>query len=186
MRPKTLKILSRPTSEPITLSEAKEQLGLLADQTDFDDMLTVAIATARRVIEQRLGMTLMPTQYRATWPAGASVLYLPAPPLLYAEETYDLVVSVDGAVLSVTAYDVDSDAMPATITLSDPAAGVVSVTYYGGVLTTDELEPQIRSAALMYVEHLFNHRGVMAESGQIEVPQGFELLLASCSYSGGY
>jgi uncharacterized phiE125 gp8 family phage protein len=185
VRPRTLKVLSWPESEPVTLSEARDQIGLLSTQTDFDSLLSGAISTARRVIEQRLGCSLIATQYRAKWNSGVTVLTLPAPPLLL-DDDHTLSVTVGGVALLSSEYELDEDAKPATLTLDATATDEVVITYWGGATTAEEIEPQVKSAALMYVEHLFNHRGVMAETGQIEVPQGFEMLLAASSYSGGY
>lgn len=78
MRPKTLRIIAAASEEPVTLEEAKDQVGLLAEQEEFDSLLAGAISAGRRVIEQRLGITLAATQYRAKWDAGAVVLHLPA------------------------------------------------------------------------------------------------------------
>lgn len=185
MRPATLRVIDRPTSEPVTLSEAKAQVGLVDEQTEFDAMLEGAIATARRVIEQRLGITLLATGYRATWPAGSKALHLPGSPLLEGS-MYPLTVTVGDEELDEADYEVEADAMPATITLDAAAAEKVTVTYWGGHEEPEDLEPQLRSLVLMYVDHLFENRGVVAEGGSVELPAGFEMLLASCSYSGGY
>lgn len=184
-RPATLRVIERPADEPVTLAEVKTQVGLMEDQEDFDAMLEAAIATARRVIEQRLGITLLATQYRATWPAGSKVLHLPGSPLLEGS-AYPVTVTVGDDELDEAAYEVEADAMPATITLEATAGEKVTVTYWGGHEAAEDLEPQLRSAVLMYVDHLFENRGVLAEGGNVELPAGFEMLLASCSYSGGY
>lgn len=185
MRPATLKIIERPESEPVTLAQVKTQVGLVDDQDDFDEMLEQAIATARRVVEQRLGVTLLATEYRATWPAGSRVLHLPAGPLLEGS-SYPLVVTVGEDELAEAEYEVEADAMPPTITLDATAGDRVTVTYWAGHEAAEDLEPQIRSAVLMYVDHLFENRGVLATGATVELPAGFEMLLASCSYSGGY
>lgn len=185
MRPKTLRILTAPTVEPVTLEEAKEQVGLLAEQEEFDSLLAGAIAAGRRVIEQRLGVSLSATQYRAKWDAGAVVLSLPAPPVLVDEE-HPLTITVGGVELAQSEYELEADAMPAEIELDTRAADQVVVTYWGGVADPADIDPALRAALLMFVEHQFNHRGVMTESGFQELPQGFEMLLAASSISGAY
>jgi uncharacterized phiE125 gp8 family phage protein len=185
MRPATLKIIDRIATEPVTLTEAKTQVGLLAAQTDFDSLLAGAIAAGRRVIEQRLGVSIMATQYRAKWPAGAVLLYLPAPPLLL-DESHPITVTVGGETLTASDYELEEDASPAELELDTRAADQVVVEYWGGVTSADDVEPTIKAALLMFVEHQFNHRGVLTESGFQELPQGFEMLLAASSYSGGY
>lgn len=185
MRPKTLRILTAPAEEPVTLTEAKDQVGLLAAQTEFDSLLSGAIAAGRRVIEQRLGISLAATEYRAKWDAGAVVLHLPAPPVLVDAE-HPLSITVGGVALSASDYELEADAMPAEIELDTRAADQVVVTYWGGVADAADIDPALRAALLMFVEHQFNHRGVMTESGFSELPQGFEMLLAASSVTGGY
>lgn len=185
MRPETLRIIERPTEEPVTLAQAKAQVGLLEAQDDFDDLLEQAIATGRRVIEQRLGLTLMPTQYRAKWPKGSKVLYLPAPPLLEGS-AYPLTVTVDGDELAEADYELEADALPAVLTLDSTAGGQVVVEYWAGHESAEDIEPQLVSALLMFVDHQFENRGILAEGGAAELPQGFEMLLASASHSGGF
>ena len=185
MRPKTLRIIAAASEEPVTLEEAKDQVGLLAEQEEFDSLLAGAISAGRRVIEQRLGITLAATQYRAKWDAGAVVLHLPAPPVLIDEE-HPLTVTVGGEALTESEYELEADAMPAELVLDNRAVDQVVVEYWGGVADATAIDPALRAALLMFVEHQFNHRGVMTESGFQELPQGFEMLLAASSHSGGY
>lgn len=185
MRPKTLRIIQAADSEPVSLEEAKTQVGLLDEQTDFDSFLAGAISAGRRLIEQRLGITLAPTNYRAKWDAGVVVLTLPAPPLLTGS-AYDLTVTVGGVALSESEYEVEEDAMPAEVTLDARAADQVVVEYWAGASDPTDIEPNLRAALLMYVEHQFSHRGVLTESGFQELPHGFDMLLAASSHSGGY
>lgn len=185
MRPKTFRVIQSPAEEPVSLEEARAQVGLLDEQTEFDSLLAGAIAAGRRVIEKRLGITLMATQYRAKWDAGAVVLYLPAPPLLTGS-AYDMTVMVGDQVLTESDYAVEEDGMPAELVLDSRAADQVVVEYWGGVSDPADVEPNLKAALLMFVEHQFNHRGVVTESGFQELPQGFEMLLAASSHSGGY
>ena len=184
-RPATLRITDRPASEPVTLEEAKAQVGLLDSQEDFDEMLERLISTARRVVEQRLGITLLPAGYRATWPKGSVVLELPAGPLLEGS-AYPLTVTVGDEELTEADYEIEADAMPPTITLDATPGEKVTVEYWAGVETSDDVEPQLRSAILLWVDHAFENRGVVAEGGSVELPAGFEMLLAASSYSGAY
>lgn len=185
MTPDTIRILEQPVVEPVTLTEARQQVGLMPDQTEFDDFLFRAIATGRRLIEKRLGATLVATQYRATWAAAPAVLDLPNPPLL-VDGDHALVVTIDGDEVAAGDYEVDADAMPATVTFDAQPTGKVVATYWGGVNPADRIEPTLRSAILMYVTHAFENRGVMADGPTAELPQGFETLLAASSWNGGW
>lgn len=184
-KPDTIRVLQWPVVEPVTLTEAKAQVGMMPDQVEFDRFLLDKIAAARRLVEKRLAVTLVATQYRATWKAGGSVLHLPAPPVLISA-TYPIAVTVDGVALSAGDYEVDQDAFPATLTLDTSTAGKVVVTYWGGVAPGGMIEPTVRSAILAYVNHQFENRGVMNTEGGGELPQAFETLLAASSWNGGW
>jgi uncharacterized phiE125 gp8 family phage protein len=184
-RPDTLRILEHPDIEPVTLSEARKQIGLMDDQTEHDALLVAKISTARRLIEKRLGITFFATQYRATWREAPDVLRLPAPPLLVASG-YPLEVTVDGEELDEELFEVDADATPGEITLSRGRGRKVAVTYWGGLEPGDTVCPMLRSAVLAYVDHQFNNRGVLASESSTELPQAFETLLAASSWNGGW
>jgi uncharacterized phiE125 gp8 family phage protein len=185
MRPDTIRIVEEPAVEPVTLSEAKLQVGLMDDQTDFDGFLADRIAAARRLIERRLSVTLVATKYRARWREAPAVLHLPNPPLLYDGDDYDLEITADGVAVAPSAYAVDEDAQPAEVTLTGQT-GRISVEYWGGRPEGSPIAPQIKAAILLYVAHMFENRGVLATDSAVELPQAFEALLASESVNGGY
>jgi uncharacterized phiE125 gp8 family phage protein len=184
-KPDTIRVLQWPIVEPVTLTEAKAQVALAQDQTEHDRFLLDKIAAARRLIERRLSVTLVATQYRATWQTGGDVLDLPAPPVLISG-TYPITVTVDGTALASTDYEVDQDAFPATLTLDTATTSKVVVVYWGGVAPGGVIEPTIRSALLAYVNHSFENRGVLNTEGGGELPQAFETLLAASSWNGGW
>jgi uncharacterized phiE125 gp8 family phage protein len=185
VRPDAIKVLQWPIVEPVSLTEARQQVGMMPDQTEFDAFLLRAIATGRRLIEKRLGATLVATQYRASWTTAPAVLDLPNPPLLM-EAGYPLEVQVEGVTVNSQDYEVDAYAMPATVNFDSQPAGKVVATYWAGVAPGTEIEPTIKSALLMYVSHAFENRGILADGPSAELPQGFEMLLAASSWNGGY
>ena len=181
MKPKTIRLIESPVVEPVSLAEVKEQVGLSADQTDFDRMLLGAMATARRLIERRLGLSLVATRYRAKYATGAVILELPNPPVLIDIE-HPIEITIDGDPLGANDYEVEEDA--SEIELDTPAADDVVVTYWAGVVPGQKIAPQLRSAILLYVAHAFKHREAASEDGVVEVPMAFETLLASESVTG--
>lgn len=185
MKPDTIRVLQWPVVEPVTLTEAKRQVGMMPDQTEHDRLLLEKIAAARRLIERRLSVTLVATQYRATWKNGGSVLSLPSPPVLI-DADHPISVTVDGVALASTDFEVDEDAFPATVTLDTATAEKTVVTYWAGVAPGSPIEPTVRSALLAYVTHQFENRGVMNTEGGGELPQAFETLLAASSWNGGW
>lgn len=185
-RPDFLRVITQPEVEPVSLTEAKAQIGLMPDQDEHDALLVAKIATARRLVEARLGIAILATEYRATWKTAPAVLRLPAPPLLTGS-AYGLVVTADDVELDEgDDYEVEADAVPATIELSNGTGKRVVVTYWAGVDPGDPIDPLLRSAILAYVDHQFNNRGVIATDGATELPQAFDTLLAASSWNGGW
>jgi uncharacterized phiE125 gp8 family phage protein len=184
-KPDTIRVLQWPLVEPVSLTEAKAQVSLAQDQTEHDRFLLDKVAAARRLVESRLSVTLVATQYRATWKTGGKILHLPAPPVLISA-TYPITITVDGTALSASDYEVDQDAFPATVTLDNETTEKIVVTYWAGVAPGSTIEPMVRSAILAYVNHQFENRGVLNTEGGGELPQAFETLLAASSWNGGW
>ena len=184
-KPDTVRVLQWPLVEPVSLTEAKAQVSLAQDQTEHDRFLLDKVAAARRLVESRLSVTLVATQYRATWRTGGQVLHLPAPPVLISA-TYPITITVDGVALAAGDYEVDQDAFPAIVTLDNETTEKIVVTYWAGVAPGGVIEPMVRSAILAYVNHSFENRGVLNTEGGGELPQAFETLLAASSWNGGW
>ena len=214
MLPDTLRVLEWPLVEPVTLTEAKLQIGLSDDQTDYDRFVLDKIAAARRIVEQRLGITLVATKRRATWktlwprPAPTDVAaqaLLPGyglrpmaywsnfngrpvislpAPPLLLDEAHPLVVTANGN--ATTSYTLDEDAIPATLTFTADVAAPVVVTYWAGVTEGARIDPLVRSAILSFVRHQFDNRGIIADDGNAELPQAFEAMLAASSWNVGW
>lgn len=182
MKPRSVKLLTPPTVEPVSLSEAKHHLRLMDDQTDDDLYLVAQIQAARRLIERRLGIALVASQYRSKWDAGAVVLPLVGPVLV--DEDYPISVTVGGEALDETDYELDADT--SEIELDQAAGGDVAVTYWAGVLPGQPIAPQLRAAILLYVGHLYANREAASTDAPSEVPMAFETLLASESVTGGW
>jgi uncharacterized phiE125 gp8 family phage protein len=182
MLPRSVVVVTQPTVEPVTLSEARLHLRLSADQTDDDRLIASLISTGRALVEKRLGVSLVKRRLRATYSGEGNVLELPSPPLLL-DVDHELEITADGVAVSEAAYEVDSDSRPATVTLSTPQNLPMVVTFWAG---GQPLAPQLRSAILLYVGHLYSNRELVVTDGSqpAELPFAFETLLASESVTG--
>jgi hypothetical protein len=208
---RSLRQLAEAEVEPVSLAAAKAQVGLLPEQEDDDALLLRLISTGRRLVEQRLGVTLATRQYRATFEpgshghchghdhyhqdhtyyqgSGSLGLRIPAPPLL-VDGTYPLTVTVGGVAVSSATYTVDADSTPAVIRFStwptfDDDNPLV-VTYWAGPAPGGRIEPAAESVILLYVAHGFKHREGVIPGSANELPMGIETLLASISITGAY
>lgn len=202
-RPRSVVLLTPPVVEPVPLDLAKSQCGLVPEQQDDDLLLLSLIATARRLCERRLGQSLVATQYRAKWgfPANAPGAYadestrwpigveLPNPPILVSE-TYPIAIAVDGVSMAAGTYAIDADCKPAVLRFNvQPglgwSGGELSVTYWAGVAPGTPIAPQVRSAMLLIVRHLYDNRSaVPTDTAAIVLPMAVETLLASESHDG--
>lgn len=197
MRLRSVVVAAHPTVEPVSLGEAKAHLGILPDQTDDDGMIQAMISTSRRLIERRLGVALAEQQLRCRYDntdgdgwfrhgqLGPAVLRLPVGPMLY-DEGHPEALDVDSVAVSSSTYTVDADSssirFSAVPDVSDVAT--LTVTYWAG--PAGPLAPQLRSALLLYVGHLYAHREAAGDGPVSEVPMAFETLLASESVTGSY
>ena len=209
---RSLKQLAEAEVEPVSLADAKAQVGLLPEQEDDDALLLRLISTGRRLVEQRLGVTLATRQFRATFePADHGHchghdhyhqdytyyqgsrrlgLRIPVPPLL-VDGTHPLTITVGGVAVSSATYTVDSDSTPAVIrfttwpTFDDDSPLVV--TFWAGPATGGRIEPAAETVILLYVAHGFKNReGVVVGTIAGPLPMGIETLLASISITGAY
>ena len=195
MRLRSLAVATQPTVEPVSLTIAKGHLSLLQEQEDDDTLIVSMIATARRLIERRLGVALAPQQLRAKFDAtdgmgwtrgpdnlGPVVLGLPVVPVLTGG-SYPVAIDIDGTAVSSSTYTVDADAgqirFSSAPSMSDLTT--LTVTYWAGQAT---IAPQLRTAILLYVGHLYANREASSADKPSAVPLAFETLLASESVSG--
>lgn len=184
MRPDTVRKIEEPAIEPVTLEQAKAQLAMTPELTEFDAFLMDKIATARELVEARLGRAIVATRFRAKWATNPRTLTLPNPPLL-VDEDHPLVITRAGEAVAAGDLVVDADCWPATVKI--PAgSGAVVAEYWAGLPPGARVSRKIQSAILLYVTHLFENRGVLARDSSVEVPQAFETLLAAESHTGGW
>lgn len=183
--PDNVAVVIPPVVEPVSLADAKAQIGLLPEQEDHNFFIAQKISTARRFIEQRLGITMVATKLRGVWRECPRVVALPAPPLL-VDADHPISVSVDGVSVASSDFEVDADVRPGEITFDPPLAGKLVVEWWAGRTPETILCPMLHSAILMYVDHSFRNRGVLADDQAVVLPVGFDDLLAASSWSGRY
>lgn len=187
--PRSIVALTHPEVEPVSLTAAKGQLGLVADQVDDDALILRLIATARRLVEQRLGTTLATRQFRATFVEGSGEVAIPLPPLL-VDADHPLEVTHGGVTVDPATYTVDADSRPGVVRFSSwpsvSSSSPLVVTFHAGPKPGTPIEPGLESAILLCVAHFFRNRESTTADGIRELPMGFETLLAAHSVSGTF
>jgi len=187
--------------EPVSLTELKEHLRILPENAEDDLQLQTFIATARAVVESRLGYALYATPYRATFelrPSGGHGMRcicggctgggrghaLPVVPILNTDE-HPITLTLDGVPMALDAFTVDID--QGTIEPVDRSYRRAVVTYWAGVAPGGYVAPQAKVAILMLAAHWYEHRtAVVSETGAQVLPMAVEMLLASISMTGRY
>lgn len=195
---RSLKRISGPTVEPITLAETKHHLRVDID-TD-DSYIASLISAAREYCEDYLDRTLTHTQWQMKMDSFPGEIGIPRPPMVASGTATAVSVtfvenSLGGtAVLSASEYRVDRDATPGAIRplyggswpshLSDENS--VTVTWWGGYGPTESDVPRvIRHAMLMLVGTWYERRQAVDSVTASELPIGAKALLDSARW-GAY
>ncbi len=178
----SLRLLTPPAVEPLTLAEAKSWLRL--ETTDEDATVAALIPAARQAVEAASGRRLISQGWRITldaWPE-TTVVRLPLAPL--AAVTVVRVLAADGTatVLATSAYGADLAGSPPRLLLLAPppppgriAAGIeIDVTAGYGPLATDVPAP-LRQAVRLLIGHWFEARGDRANR---PIPADMQALVA--------
>lgn len=149
-----------PTSEPLSLAEAKLQARIAID--DEDSLLNSYIIAAREAAEGHLGRGLLTQTWKLTLPAFAETIWLPmAAPLqsVTSVKYYDTTGTL--TTLAGTVYTVDTTSRPGKImravNQSWPAlqggrlGGLVEITYIVGWTAKDLIPERIKQGMRLYV-----------------------------------
>ncbi len=157
-----------PAADPISLPEAKAHLRVA--HGDEDPLISQLIGSARRVVEARTGLAMMPQQWtilRDSWPEDG-VIPLPVAPLLAVDDLK--IHGEDGiaAIIDPAHYYADLASRPPRLMLRGsrdwPPPGrlgngiAIEVTAGFGTSASAVPEP-LRQAILILTAHWYEHRG---------------------------
>lgn len=184
-----LKTITPPASEPVTLTEAKQQCRV--DTNDDDALITGLIAVAREYVEAVTNRALITQTLELVldqFPAGVEII-LPAAPLQSVTSiTY---TDADGttATFNSANYIVDADSQPGRVALKSGCAwptttlqeiSGVRVRYVAGFGLAAAVPQKYKQAMLLLIGHWYENREqVIVGSGiaMMEIPLGVKHLL---------
>ena len=197
MRYRTLRVITPPTIEPVSLAEAKQHLRIEHDADD--SLISASITAAREWTEVYLDSSLIATRWRVTLDMFPAEIVLPKSPLLSSPApvvTYKT-TNETTVTLSSSDYRVDAYAQPPAIRpnyadswpahLADYNAVAVEFSVGYGT-TADEVPQRIKNALLMLTTHLYEQRSaVLVGQGVVSkhIEVGVAALLDSARW-GGY
>jgi uncharacterized phiE125 gp8 family phage protein len=174
-----------PTSEPITIAEAKAHLRL--DDTTQDILISSLILTSRLHIEVALGLALIQQSWRLTLHTGKGASALPQAVTLPLSPIMTLVdvraTQLDGttSTLAPLAYRLDQG-QPVRVMAAGaswPSAETLSFLFVAGFgPTAADVPAPIRHALLLLVAHWYEHRDpIEIGCSETAIPQAVSSLL---------
>lgn len=197
MRFRSLKTLTQPAVEPVTLAEAKQHCRV--DTSTDDAYISALITAAREYCEKYCDETFVHTQYRMTLDSFRGEIELPRPPMASSGTCTAVVVTYtlenqSTATLASTGYRVDRDSVPGVIRTnyndSWPSHlldyNAVSITWWAGNGADGSAVPQRIKSAILWLVGMWYERRMAADSVSLtEIPFGVKALLDNAKW-GAY
>lgn len=191
MRYRSLKKLTHPAVEPVSLAEAKHHCRV---DTDSDDAYIASLITvAREWCEEYCDATFLHSQYRMTLDAFPVEIELPRPPM--ATDGTTTAVSIvykladqSTATVDTTTYRVDRDSVPGVLRYNYSGSwpshlydfNAVQVTWWAGYgRDAGSISPRVKSAILWLVGMWYERRMAADQASMAEMPFGVKALLDS-------
>jgi len=171
----TLRLITAPTVEPVSLSEAKQHLNVEHD--DDDARISRMITAARRYVEAKTNSAIVRQKWRISVDVFSCELYLRKTP---AQEIAAVqYIDTDGATqtASTALYELDRPAGILRLAYNQTwpntqyQANAVWVDFWAGnydptaspVSIEADIPSDLQIAILMMVEHLYSNAGVKSE-----------------------
>jgi uncharacterized phiE125 gp8 family phage protein len=168
-------LLSGPTVEPVTLTEAK--LYLRVEHDDDDDLIAALVAGSRIHVESQTRRALITQTWRLVrdaWPASGRLFVLPVPLIsLVAARVYTSDTATQA--IDLAAFAVDKAPAPALLafrpgTLPAPGRAVAGIeiditTGYGAA--PGDVPQALRQAIRLLTAHWYENRGLAAVGQQV-------------------
>ncbi|QIM48985.1 hypothetical protein G9Q38_07215 [Pusillimonas sp. DMV24BSW_D] len=167
----SLKVITPPAAEPVSLQEAKLHLRIIAALSDTathpeDAMIESLIVAARQGAEHLTGRALMPQTFELGLDGFVDKIKLPMPPLVSITSLTYVDVAGNVQVLDSADYEVDTYSEPAKIvrpygtfwpaTKCQPNA--VMIRYEAGYANATDVPSQIKSWMLLRIGSLYSNR----------------------------
>lgn len=193
LRYRSIRRITEPVVEPVTVSEAKAHLRIDSDFTDDDLYIQSLISAARHHVETVSDRTLIRSQWQIKLDVFPSWdIELPRPPIMPDAVVVTYVPSgVSGGPAQFTDFRTDRDSTPAVIRPqwngSWPSArgaeNDVTITYWAGYGdSTNSVPTPARHAMLLMIGGWYANRESIVQGGMNPVPMAVDVLLGSINW----
>jgi uncharacterized phiE125 gp8 family phage protein len=188
-----LKLITAPTSEPLTLDEAKSHLHV--DHTTDDALIQIYLAAARDDCERWTGRAFMPQTWELTldqFPTGE--VLIPKPPLQSVSSIKYDDASGTEQTLATSQYTVDSVSQPGWVvpvpagwpTTTFEGVNSVRIRYSAGYASAADVPGAIKAAILLMLGTLYDNReDVVVGTSALPLPLSAQYLLRPLRVSLG-
>lgn len=164
----SLKLITAPVSEPVTLAEAKAHLRVVS--ADDDALIGGLIVAARQAAEHITGRVLMPQTWELALDEFEEVIDLPKPPFSsIASVSY---IDADGVTQTIASsgYQLDSHSEPARLMpaygeswpSTRDQANAVLIRFVAGYADAAEVPQEIKQWMLLRIGMLYENRESVA------------------------
>lgn len=181
-----LTLKTPPSTEPVSLKEAKNHCRVDDDITNDDSLIRSMIVAARQAAETFTRRQLISATYELRFDGFPFQINPPRPPLISVtsikyQDTDDQEQTVDAGDYQVDIHSTvgrirpkQDKSWPATYT----EMNAVTIEYVAGYGARDDVPEQIIAAILLIVGHLYEHReDVIVGTGAVPIPRGANDLL---------
>jgi uncharacterized phiE125 gp8 family phage protein len=192
--PDNWKVTVGPTTEPVTLAEAKAQLRLTSYETSEDTYIEGLIPVCRAWCEAFANRAYCTQTVVARYTGFGHKMVLPLNPVISITSITYIDSNGDTHTVDASNYNLDNYSDPAFIypdynyTWPTPRQdyNCVTVTYQAGYdadpSDTDDVPYPVKQAIKMLVGHYYNNREQVVQGALTEVPLGVYSLLHNRTY----
>lgn len=179
----TTRLITAPTTEPVTLAEAK--LHLRVDIADEDSLISMLISAARKNCEHILGRSLMPQTWEKIlndFPLNDGIELLNPSIISVTSIKYIDALTANEATLASNQYVLDKDSEPGWVKPATgivwpatlPVANAVRVRYVAGYADAASVPQDIKAWLLLSIATLYAQREVVVTGTIVQdIPRQF-------------
>lgn len=174
-----------PTAKPVSTTLVKQQAAIDPSDDTFDPLIDVYIESARKLVQDWIGKTLITTNYLCSWSWGFPdcLKIQDGPNFILTKISYIDVESGDWVDLDISAYQIDSDQhfiniYPDTVWPDTPNnPNVIRAYYAAGFGVSDaEVPAEIKLALAQICTQALGQRGDCGDGECNLLPTAMKLL----------